>query len=273
MLGQNTPNGIGSSIRSNGKADILTTLPNMSDSSELSNAGMHGGIGNGYEVGNGIGHGIDMDFRNNRQRQSKIMTNGCRHEWCKKDCYKTKQPDSGITDNVIKKSKLQSSTLQVAVHSSSLQQNEEKKIEEVTFENVWKKNMKVRRQFMCSNTPTIVVTNIKFKELKSATAVITLLGLKNRNVLSRKVLAHTFSGNFRTLFVHFAVDLANNFNDSKNMQIEQKDNSNGNQRIVKQPRCDIYRKSFAAEQKKKREEAVNKKKKIYIDHRSSQDTS
>ncbi|ETN97912.1 hypothetical protein RFI_39614, partial [Reticulomyxa filosa] len=69
---------------------------------------------------------------------------------------------------------------------------------------------------------------------------------------------------FRTLFVHFAVDvndhqlsqLAHNFNDSKNVQIEQKDNSNGNQRIVKQPRCDIYRKSFAAEQKKKREEAV-----------------
>ncbi|ETO03525.1 hypothetical protein RFI_33880 [Reticulomyxa filosa] len=61
------------------------------------------------------------------------------------------------------------------------------------------------------------------KELKSVKAVIKLLGLKNKNVLSRKVLAHTFSGNFRTLFVHFAVDvndqqlsqLAHNFNDPK----------------------------------------------------------
>ncbi|ETO00362.1 hypothetical protein RFI_37085 [Reticulomyxa filosa] len=80
-------------------------------------------------------------------------------------------------------------------------------IEEVIFENVWEKNMKVRRQFMCSNNLTIVVTNIKSRELKSATAVIKLLGLKNMNVLSRKVLAYAFSGNFRTLFVHFAVDV------------------------------------------------------------------
>ncbi|ETO03542.1 hypothetical protein RFI_33860, partial [Reticulomyxa filosa] len=119
-------------------------------------------------------------------------------------------------------------------------------IEEMTFENVWKKDMKVRRQFMCSNTPTIVVTNIKFKELKSECIV-------------QEVLAHTFSGNFSTLVDvndQQLSQLAHNFNDSKNVQIEQKDNSNGNQRIVKQPRCDIYRKSFAVEQKKKREEAV-----------------
>ncbi|ETO08416.1 hypothetical protein RFI_28971 [Reticulomyxa filosa] len=152
---------------------------------------MHGGIG--------TGHGIDMhDYRNN-QRQSK-MTSNDRHERYKTDCYKTK-----------------------SARHSSLQQNEEKKIEEVTFENVWKKNIKVRRQFMCSNTPTIVVTHIK-----SPTAVIKLLGLKNSNVLSRKVLAHTFSGNFRALFDHFAVDvndqqliqLAHKFNDSKNIENE-----------------------------------------------------
>ncbi|ETN98530.1 hypothetical protein RFI_38962 [Reticulomyxa filosa] len=133
-----------------------------------------------------------------------------------------------------------STTLQIAIHSPSVKQSEEKKVDEVTFENVWKKNMKVRRQFMCSNVPTIV-----------------FIGLKNKNILSRKVLAHTF----RTLFVHFAVDvneqqLANNFNDSKNGQIEQKENSDDKQRIVKQPRCDIYRKTFATEQKQKRENAV-----------------
>ncbi|ETN98667.1 hypothetical protein RFI_38825, partial [Reticulomyxa filosa] len=42
----------------------------------------------------------------------------------------------------------------------------------------------------------------------------------------------------------------------KNGQMEQKENNDGKQRIVRQPRCDIYRKTFAAEQKKKREEAV-----------------
>ncbi|ETN97228.1 hypothetical protein RFI_40303, partial [Reticulomyxa filosa] len=44
-------------------------------------------------------------------------------------------------------------------------------------------------------------------------------------------------------------------NDAKDGQMEQKENQDGKQKIVRQPRCDIYRKKFAAEQKKKREEA------------------
>ncbi|ETN97753.1 hypothetical protein RFI_39773, partial [Reticulomyxa filosa] len=101
-----------------------------------------------------------------------VDTNGARQI-----AIKRKQPDSGLTDNVMKKSKLQSSTLQVAVHSSSLQQNEEKKIEEVIFENVE-------------------------KGYESATAI---------HVFQRsndcRYARNTFSGNFRTLFVHFAVDV------------------------------------------------------------------
>ncbi|ETO11965.1 hypothetical protein RFI_25408 [Reticulomyxa filosa] len=76
----------------------------------------------------------------------------------------------------------------------SIQQNEEKNIDEVTFENVWKKSMQFRRQFLCMNRPTIVITTIKSKELKSATSVIKFPGLRNKNALSRKVLVHTFSG-------------------------------------------------------------------------------
>ncbi|ETO01416.1 hypothetical protein RFI_36024, partial [Reticulomyxa filosa] len=169
-MGQNIPHGIGSSIRSNGKADMLTTLPSMSDNSEALNANMHGGIGNN---GNGINYGINIpDSRNKHQQQSKITSNAIDIDTngIRRIDIKRKQLDSGLTDDNMKKAKYQSSTLQVAVQVSSMQQNEEKKTEEVTFENVWKKNMQTRRQFMCSNTPTIVVTPIKSKELRSATS-------------------------------------------------------------------------------------------------------
>ncbi|ETO32749.1 hypothetical protein RFI_04370 [Reticulomyxa filosa] len=46
-----------------------------------------------------------------------------------------------------------------------------------------------------------------------------LLGLKDMNRLSRNVIAHTFSGNFKTIFVHFAVNvnkkLCDSFNDKQ----------------------------------------------------------
>ncbi|ETO01787.1 hypothetical protein RFI_35652 [Reticulomyxa filosa] len=64
------------------------------------------------------------------------------------------------------------------------------------------------------------------------------------------------------IFAHYSfilqLMLANNdlFNDAKNEQMEHKENNNEKQRIVRQPRCDIYRKTFAAEQQKKLEEVV-----------------
>ncbi|ETO02623.1 hypothetical protein RFI_34795, partial [Reticulomyxa filosa] len=73
MLGQNTPHGIESIIRSNGKTDMLTKLPNMYATSELSNASMYGGIGSAYGVGNGIGYGIDM--HDTKNKQAKMTSN------------------------------------------------------------------------------------------------------------------------------------------------------------------------------------------------------
>ncbi|ETO01338.1 hypothetical protein RFI_36102, partial [Reticulomyxa filosa] len=132
-----------------------------------------------------------------------------------------KTPDGGLLYGDVKKSEYSRLDLQVVVSSSNLQHNDEKTVDEIIFENVLEKN-------------------IYFSDL----------------------LAHTFSGNFQILFVYFAVDiseqliqLANNFN-IKNGQIEQKESKDENQRITMRPRCDIYSKTFAAEQKKKREEAV-----------------
>ncbi|ETO33675.1 hypothetical protein RFI_03418 [Reticulomyxa filosa] len=115
-----------------------------------------------------------------------------------------------------------------------MQHNEEKKINEVTFENVWKKNMQIRRQFLCTNTPTIVTT-IKFKELKPVTSVIKFIGLKSKNALSKKVLAYIF-WKFQNIICSFCT---HNFNDAKNGQIEKKEDQDGKQ-IVRKPKCDIY---------------------------------
>ncbi|ETO36821.1 hypothetical protein RFI_00241 [Reticulomyxa filosa] len=149
MLGQNTPLGISSRIQSNDKADMLTTLQNMSSTGELSNASTHG-IVNRYGVGNGIGY---------ESKASIIDVSSC-------------------------------------IQSASMQQ---KKIDEITFEDVWKKNMQI--------------------------------GDNSFDVNEQKL-----------------IQLVHNFNDEKDGQIEQKK--------IKIPRCDIYRKTFAAEQKKKREEVL-----------------
>ncbi|ETO36714.1 hypothetical protein RFI_00348 [Reticulomyxa filosa] len=67
--------------------------------------------------------------------QNDVDTNGIRLT-----ATKRKKPDSGLTDGVVKKAKHQYSTFQVVLHSSSMQQNEEKKIDEITFENVEEKH-------------------------------------------------------------------------------------------------------------------------------------
>ncbi|ETO36815.1 hypothetical protein RFI_00247, partial [Reticulomyxa filosa] len=85
------------------------------------------------------------------------------------------------------------------------------KADEITFENTWKKNMKTRRQFLCSNVPTIVVTPIKSKELRS-----------HKHFL--EISAHY-------LFILQLIQFANSFNDAKNGQTEQKENQDGKQRI------------------------------------------
>ncbi|ETO10568.1 hypothetical protein RFI_26809 [Reticulomyxa filosa] len=133
---------------------------------------------------------FDMPNSKNQQRQSKITSTQMAPD---------KQPQN-------EKSQIQSINLQ---HSKLYCITQ---LDEITFENVSKKNMQMR-QFLYANTSTIIVTSIKSKELKSATSLIKFIRLKNNNALSRKQLAH-------------------NFNDDNNVQIEQ----DCKQRIVSQPR-------------------------------------
>ncbi|ETO33176.1 hypothetical protein RFI_03930, partial [Reticulomyxa filosa] len=65
---------------------------------------------------------------------------------------KRKTPDSGLIYDVVKKTKY---SLQAVVSNSNVQNNDEKTADEITFENVWKKNMQARRQFVYENIPTI----------------------------------------------------------------------------------------------------------------------
>ncbi|ETO15370.1 hypothetical protein RFI_21994 [Reticulomyxa filosa] len=128
MLVQNTPHVIGSRIQFNDKSDILTTLPNMFVTSELLNASIM----------------VALKIILEMELVMKLD--------------KRKTPDSGLIYDVVKKTKY---SLQAVVSNSNVQNNDEKTADEITFENVWKKNMQARRQFVYENIPTI------FMELKS----------------------------------------------------------------------------------------------------------
>ncbi|ETN98729.1 hypothetical protein RFI_38758 [Reticulomyxa filosa] len=115
MIGQNTQHGICSSIRSNGKTDMLTTLSNMS-----ANSKSIGGIG--------INHGIDIsnsrlsnsqDYgTTKRQNKMDIDNNNI-----KRNTTKRKTPDDGLINEEVKKAKHYHSTMQVQICNTTTKRN------------------------------------------------------------------------------------------------------------------------------------------------------
>ena len=248
---------------------MLVTLPNMSETSKFLATGIKNG---NYGIGN-MPAFTKSNYQplpfNNPTNSSKTMEVDI--DSTNKTLKKRLSPEGGRDNNdTSKKSRLESN-LQEEIFGQ-LKDQDEKIREEISLENVWKFNMKTRRKFMCNNTPTIVITPIKAREIKSETSVIKFLGLKNRNQLTKKIIRHTFSGDFRTIFIHFSRDvneqhliqLVENFNNSHIQQEEMKVGDDQQEEKInkkeqkhqKQPRCQLFRKEFAEEQKKRREEAV-----------------
>ncbi|ETO10873.1 hypothetical protein RFI_26504, partial [Reticulomyxa filosa] len=104
------------------------------------------------------------------------------------------------------------------------------------------------------------------KELKSATSVLKLIGLKNRHQLSRDVIANTFSGNLRTLYVHFALNvnaqhlqqLCETFNKKQLESNSDEKSENKSKKAKRQPKCQIYLRNYVDEiKKRKQQEAFN----------------
>ena len=52
---------------------------------------------------------------------------------------------------------------------------------------------KTSRDFLYSNYPTILVTPIRTKDFRCATSVKKFLGIGNRNLLAKEIIAHLFS--------------------------------------------------------------------------------
>ncbi|ETO17035.1 hypothetical protein RFI_20298, partial [Reticulomyxa filosa] len=69
-----------------------------------------------------------------------------------------------------------------------------KKEDEINFDNMWKFSSRSRYNFLCSSSPTLVITPIQIKEFKSPISVLKFLGLKS------------FQEVLLTIYVHFAVN-------------------------------------------------------------------
>ncbi|ETO01376.1 hypothetical protein RFI_36064, partial [Reticulomyxa filosa] len=121
-----------------------------------------------------------------------------------------------------------------------------------------------RHNFLCSSSPTLAITSIQAKELKSATSVIKLIGLNNRHQLSSDVIAHTFSGNLRTLYVHFAVNvnaqhlqqLCETFNKKQLESDSDEKSENKFKKSKRQPKCQIYLRNYVDEIKKRKQQEI-----------------
>ena len=118
-------------------------------------------------------------------------------------------------NNVISSSKRQRitdySNLSLNANSNSnskenvpeLEYYEKKEYEEINLQNMWKFSRKIRRQYLCSNYPTILITSINAKNFTSGTSVKKFLGLRNNSKLGNNIISHTFSISFRTIYIHF----------------------------------------------------------------------
>jgi hypothetical protein len=144
----------------------------------------------------------------------------------------------------------------------------EKEQEEINLQNIWKYDQKTRRDFLCSSFPTILITKIISKILKTASAVKKFLGLKYTSFLAKNIVAHTFSANRRTIYVHFSEqvqgqdleEFVNTFNrqyiqqpDDKEME-EKEEKVNNKQKP--QHICQLFQKDYVALQKSKRQAEV-----------------
>ncbi|ETO35085.1 hypothetical protein RFI_01989, partial [Reticulomyxa filosa] len=145
-------------------------------SEHVSNARIHGGIGNGYRVGR---YGIDITDPRNHQQQFKMTSNNDMDvdtNCTRRTATKRKKPDNGLTDEIVKKAKHH-----FKLHRSSMQQSEERRLMKSHLKTCGEKNAS-STAILCTNKPTIVVTPINSKELKSAISVINFIGLRKRDI-------------------------------------------------------------------------------------------
>ncbi|ETN97811.1 hypothetical protein RFI_39716 [Reticulomyxa filosa] len=92
---------------------------------------------------------------------------------------KRKLDNDYIYDLNTKKRRTNEQSLQVQVSMLS-EVDEKKKDEEINFEIIQIFKYRDRHNLLCSSSPTLVITSIQAKELKSATSALKFIDLKNR---------------------------------------------------------------------------------------------
>ncbi|ETO07562.1 hypothetical protein RFI_29830 [Reticulomyxa filosa] len=93
------------------------------------------------------------------------------------------------------------------------------KEKELNDENIWKENKKVRKDYFCKTSPSLVFTPVNGRGLISQTSILKFIGINEKRFV-KKLKAHTFSQSWKTLFVHFRKQQSSkeNGNDEKQDQ-------------------------------------------------------
>ncbi|ETO05622.1 hypothetical protein RFI_31774, partial [Reticulomyxa filosa] len=107
----------------------------------------------------------------------------------------------------------------------------ESKEEQLNDENVWKKSKKVRRDYFCETSPTLVITNVNGKELMSQTSILKFIGIKDKR------------------FLEELQSIVEQFNSRKQAKSQE-----SKEKTQKTPFCSIFRKDYVSEQLEKRKE-------------------
>lgn len=148
--------------------------------------------------------------------------------------------------------------------NDNISEIESKEVEELNDENIWKKNKKIRREYFCKSTLTLVITPVNGNLLKSQTAVLKLFG-KNTKAISSKLKAHTFSSTLRTIYIHLqrnvrreeAEEFIKRYNSlQQEQEMKENNDENENKKPRKVSRCSFFNSNYVNEQKEKRIQQV-----------------
>lgn len=139
-------------------------------------------------------------------------------------------------------------------------------VEELNDKNIWKKDKRIRREYFCKTCPTLVITPINGKLLKSQTAVVKMFGRSSQKIV-QMLKAHSFSSTMKTIYIHFQSQvrleelkiIAEKFNDYQQSQLQMQDkpdskDENLNDALQRRriPKCVIFSTTYVADQKAQR---------------------
>lgn len=150
----------------------------------------------------------------------------------------------------------------------SLVNDENKSEKPLNDKTAMKAKRKIRREYFCSSSPTLLITPVNGKLLRSATSILKLFGSYGKQ-LALKMKTYTFSQSWKTLYLHFneqvnlqaLEDAASRFNQlhtpaEVDKKIEEQEEQGEDQKPKITMKCIVYSSTYVTEQKERRKQEV-----------------